>query len=112
MIEREPLPLASAPHGLARCAVATVVLLARRRVHLPRGHAEWRLGFTDGTSACVYRETVRLAARDPCVLVVKFRLRGVRGWDHAVFRTQSLLNIPAVRGVPGYVSKRRCSTGS
>jgi hypothetical protein len=40
-----------------------------------------RLRFADGTSARVYRETVvdQDATRDPCVLVVGFRLRVVRG---------------------------------
>jgi hypothetical protein len=66
-----------------------------------------RLRFADGTSARVYRETVvgRDAARDPCVLVVGFRLRAVRGWGHAVFRWESLLNTPLFAGFPGLVSK-------
>jgi hypothetical protein len=55
----------------------------------------------------VYRETVidRDATRDPCVLVVEFRLRAVRGWGHAVFRWESLLNTPLFAGFPGLVSK-------
>jgi hypothetical protein len=55
----------------------------------------------------VYRETVvdRDATRDPCVLVVGFRLRAVRGWGHAVFRWESLLNAPLFAGFPGLVSK-------
>jgi hypothetical protein len=65
------------------------------------------LRFADGTSARVYRETVidRDATRDPCVLVVEFRLRAVRGWGHAVFRWESLLNTPLFAGFPGLVSK-------
>jgi hypothetical protein len=41
-----------------------------------------RLHFADGTSARVYRETIaeRGPSVDPCVLVVEFRLRFVRGW--------------------------------
>jgi len=107
MIEHQPLPFASALRGLARCAAVTAVLLARRRVHLPRGHIGRRLGFGDGTSARVYRETVvdRPPPQDPCVLVVEFRLRGVRGWGHAAFRAESLLNTPLFVGFPGYVSK-------
>jgi len=74
---------------------------------LPRGHIGRRLGFGDGTSARVYRETVvdRPPPQDPCVLVVEFRLRGVRGWGHAAFRAESLLNTPLFVGFPGYVSK-------
>jgi hypothetical protein len=39
------------------------------------------------------------------VLVVAFRLRVVRGWGHAVFRAESLLNTPLFVGFPGFVSK-------
>ena len=42
---------------------------------------------------------------DPCVLVVEFRLRAVRGRGHAVFRRESLLNTPLFGGFPGLVSK-------
>jgi hypothetical protein len=47
-----------------------------------------QLRFADGTSARVYRETVadRGATLDPCVLVVEFRLRAVRGLGHAAGR--------------------------
>jgi hypothetical protein len=63
--------------------------------------------FADGTSARVYRETIAdgVAPRDPCVLVVKFRLRFVRGWGHDIFRWESLLNTPLFAGFPGFVSK-------
>ena len=69
-----------------------------------RGHA---LRFADGTSARVYRETVAdgAAPADPCVLVVEFRLRAVRGRGHALFRRESLLNTPLFVGFPGFVSK-------
>jgi hypothetical protein len=65
------------------------------------------LRFGDGSTATVYRETVLRAAvpRDPCVLVVEFRLRGVRGRGHALFRWESLLNTPLFAGFPGFVSK-------
>jgi hypothetical protein len=54
----------------------------------------------------VYRETVvdRVPA-DPCVLVVEFRLRAVRGRGHAAFRLESMLNTPLFAGFPGFVSK-------
>ena len=66
-----------------------------------------RLCFADGTSAPVFRETVvdRGPTLDPCVLVVEFRLRLVRGWAHALFRRESLLNLPLFVGFPGFVSK-------
>src|SRR6516165_5036910 len=82
-------------------------LLWRRRVHLPTELVGTRLRFADGTSARVYRETVvgRGAAADPCVLVVEFRLRMVRGRAHAAFRWESLLNTPLFVGFPGFVSK-------
>ena len=66
-----------------------------------------RLRFADGTSARVFRETTvdRGATLDPCVLVVEFRLRAVRGRGHAVFRRESLLNTPLFAGFPGLVSK-------
>jgi hypothetical protein len=66
-----------------------------------------RLSFADGTSARVYRETVvdHDAPGEACSLVVEFRLRFVRGWGHAVFRWESLLNTPLFVGFPGFVSK-------
>ena len=105
--EEPPLSYRSALWAVISCAATTARLLWRRRIHLPRGRVGMRLRFADGTSARVYRETVvgRDAARDPCVLVVGFRLRAVRGWGHAVFRWESLLNTPLFAGFPGLVSK-------
>ncbi len=105
--EEPPLAYRAALWAVTSCAASTARLLWRRRMHLPRGHVGMRLRFADGTSARVYRETVvdRDATRDPCVLVVGFRLRAVRGWGHAVFRWESLLNTPLFAGFPGLVSK-------
>jgi hypothetical protein len=105
--EEPPLTYRAALWAVTSCAVGTARLLWRHRMHLPRGHVGMRLRFADGTSARVYRETVidRDPARDPCVLVVGFRLRAVRGWGHAVFRRESLLNTPLFAGFPGLVSK-------
>jgi hypothetical protein len=66
-----------------------------------------RLRFANGTSARIYRETVVAdrAPSEPCVLFVAFRLRFVRGWGHALFRAESLLNTPLFVGFPGFVSK-------
>jgi hypothetical protein len=105
--EQPPLAYRAALWAVTSCAANTARLLWRRRMHLPRGHVGMRLRFSDGTSARVYRETVvdRHATRDPCVLVVGFRLRAVRGWGHAAFRAESLLNTPLFAGFPGLVSK-------
>lgn len=102
-----PLPKALAAGGVARCMGRTAVLLARGRVHLPRENVGRRLRFADGSVGRVYRET-RLAGAapaHPCVLVVCFRLRWVRGRGHAAFRAESLLNTPLFVGFPGFVSK-------
>jgi hypothetical protein len=105
--EEPPLAYRAAVLAVISCAANTAQLLWRRRMHLPHGHVGMRLRFTDGTSARVYRETVidQDATQDPCVLVVGFRLRAVRGWGHAVFRWESLLNTPLFAGFPGLVSK-------
>jgi hypothetical protein len=105
--EQEPLPAGTALRALACSVATTAVLLARHRIHLPREHVGARLHFADGTSARIYRETVvdRQSPEDPCVLVVEFRLRGVRGRGHAAFRAESVLNTPLFVGFPGYVSK-------
>jgi hypothetical protein len=55
----------------------------------------------------VYRETVvdGPLGEDPCVLLVEFRLRAIRGWGHAVFRLESQLNTPLFVGFAGFRSK-------
>ena len=105
--ERPPLPYPAALRALAGCLTNTARLLWQRRMHLPRGRVGMRLRFGDGTSARVYRETAvdREPALDPCVLVVEFRLRAVRGGGHAAFRLESMLNTPLFAGFPGFVSK-------
>jgi hypothetical protein len=102
-----PLPLPTALRALMRCVVRTAGLLLRGVIQLPKDHVNQVIGFADGSHGRVYRETVvaHAAADDPCVLVVSFRLRGVRGWAHAAFRAESLLNTPLFVGFPGFVSK-------
>ena len=102
--DQAPLRYDAALRALAGCVISTARLLWQRRVHLPVEQVGRRLRFADGTSARVYRETVvgRGATRDPCVLVVEFRLRAVRGWAHAAFRLESLLNTPLFVGFPGF----------
>jgi hypothetical protein len=107
MNEQVPLPYGVAARAMIRCVVSTIRLLWHHRIHLPSEHVGMRLRFADGTSARVYSETV-VAGRvpaDPCVLLVEFRLRAVRGWGHALFRWESLLNTPLFVGFPGFVSK-------
>lgn len=105
--EQHPLPLLPAWAAVARCAATTVALLAHRRVHLQHHNLGRRLAFADGSSSWVYRETVvdRPPPADPAVLVVAFRLRGVRGRGHVWFRRESMLNTPLFVGFPGFVSK-------
>jgi hypothetical protein len=105
--EQTPLPREVAARGVIRCAASTLGLLVRRQIRQPRAHVGMKLEFADGTSAPVYRETTveRGPTRDPCVLVVEFRLRFVRAWGHVLFRYESLLNTPLFVGFPGFVSK-------
>lgn len=107
MNHQGPLPVGAAARAMARCVFDSDWLLAGRRWRLPRDRVDMRVRFADGTSARVYRETVVAgrAAAEPCVLVVAFRLRFVRGWGHALFRAESLLNTPLFVGFPGFVSK-------
>jgi hypothetical protein len=105
--DRPPLPRAEAARSLARCVVETVRLLATNQIRQPTDHLGDVLSFGDGTSARVYRETVVPRDRivEPTALVVEFQLRWVRGWGHALFRAESLLNTPLFVGFPGFVSK-------
>jgi hypothetical protein len=107
MTEPQPLPFGRALAALGRCFIATGRLLAWGAVHLPRENVGRRLSFADGSSAVVYRETVVDVDRvaDPCVLVVCFRLRWVRGFGHRLFRWESLFNTVLFVGFPGFVSK-------
>jgi hypothetical protein len=98
----------TAAGAMARCAAATARLLRHRRIHQPAEHLGQRFNFADGTSAPVYRETVvdRGPTHTPAVLVVGFRLRRARrGWSHALFRFESVLNTVFFVGFPGFVSK-------
>src|SRR6516225_6509996 len=105
--ERSPLPYPAALRALAGCIASTARLLGQHRLRLPARRVGTQLHFADGTSARVFRETVvdRGTTRDPCALVVEFRLRAVRGRGHAAFRRESLLNTPLFAGFPGFVSK-------
>jgi hypothetical protein len=106
--ELPPLGFGAAAVELSRCALRTTALLARGQLHQPRSDVGRRLRFADGTTGTVYRETVvdRAPPRAPTVLVVGFRLRGVRSaWGHALFRLESVLNTVLFAGFPGLLSK-------
>ncbi|MBM7504752.1 hypothetical protein ACFPER_16270 [Agromyces aurantiacus] len=110
--EQGPAARGSAWRAVARCVRTSVGLLVRRRVHLPRGNVGRVLRFANGSVTTVYRETVleRRPPAEPCVLVVAFRLRLVRGRAmHRLFEAESLLNTPLFVGFPGYVSKLWCT---
>jgi hypothetical protein len=102
-----PLPPETAWPAVGRSVGTTAVMLARRRVWHPREHLGARIRFADGTAARVYRETRvdRLPPTDPCVLVVAFRLRWVRGRAHAAFEHESVVHTPLFAGFAGLVSK-------
>ncbi len=102
-----PVPVRTAIGQLARCVGRSVRLLMGRQVRQPTDRVGELLGFADGSHGRVYRETVLedASSDQPVVLVVAFRLRGVRGWAHAAFRAESLLNTPLFVGFPGFVSK-------
>ncbi|OXR45737.1 hypothetical protein B7C42_02029 [Nocardia cerradoensis] len=102
-----PLPSATAFRAVARCVVTTAGLLARHRIRCPSRNVGTWLSFGDGTSAYVYRETVidRIPSPEPCVLLVRFELWGVRGRGHAWFRRESILNTVLFAGFPGLITK-------
>ncbi|MGW0011112.1 hypothetical protein ACWDVX_15305 [Streptomyces tendae] len=107
MGDQRPLPVGEAWRAVAACFVTTFALFSRHRVRMPRRPVGEQLRFADGTTARIHRET-RLGsglAKDPCTLVVAFRLRRVRGPAHALFRRESLLNTPPFVGFPGFTSK-------
>ena len=103
------MPRVVVARAVPRCAAQTMRMLTRRTVHLPREHLGLQLRFADGRQAPVFRETVaeRGPTLEPCLRVVEFRLRFVRGWGHAVFRRESLLNTPLFLGFPGFVPTLR-----
>jgi hypothetical protein len=108
-----PAPRGRAWWAVARCLGTSCVMLAHHRVHLPRERVGRMLHFADGSTSRVFRETTVDGPRgDPCVLVVAFRLRRVRGVAHRIFEAESLLNTPLFVGFPGFVSKLWCAHDS
>jgi hypothetical protein len=108
MIEQPPLRMWEGLGALGRCAIRTVELIAKRRLHEPRTNVGRRVQGADGSTAAVYRETVSdvTATDSPTTLVVSFRLRGVDSERlHRLFRLESKLNTILFAGFPGFVSK-------
>jgi hypothetical protein len=102
------MPWTRAVMGVLHCVLRTVSLLARGRLHQPRGRVGTELRFANGSAARVYRETVIDApsTAKPCVLVVGFRLRWVHSaWAHWLFRLESELNTVLFAGFTGLRSK-------
>jgi hypothetical protein len=108
MNEQSPLPISQAMRAVVKCVGTSAALLVRRRVHMPKDHVGECLEFADGSKSRIYFETVidRPPTQDPAVLVVGFRLRGIRGRRaHAMFQFESRFNTPLFVGFPGFVSK-------
>lgn len=104
---QSPLPRSTAWWAVARCVATSVAMTYRREIRQPRDNVGRVIRFANGTAGTVYRETVstRATAAAPCVLIVCFRLRGVHGRGHTLFRIESILNTPLFVGFPGFLSK-------
>ncbi len=106
--EQRPEPARRAWKRVAQATASCPRLVASRQLHQPTAWKGRALRFGDGTSAAVYRETVRdpWPREDPAALIIGFRLRLVRGdLGHAAFRAESLLNTPLFVGFDGFASK-------
>ncbi len=106
-----PAPRAEAWRDVVRATGRGFAMFARRQVHFPKENVGRILQFTDGSVSRVYRETTADGGvpAEPCVLVVAFKLRLVRGSAHRLFEAESVLNTPLFVGFPGFVSKLWCA---
>jgi hypothetical protein len=104
---QKPAARGVAARAIARSVITSAKLLGHRRTHLPKRNVGLRLHFADGTSGRVFRETIldRPRPDEPCILVVEFRLRLLRGRWHVFFLWECILNTPLFVGFPGFVSK-------
>jgi hypothetical protein len=101
----------AAMDALGGCIGRTAAMIFREQLHEPRHNVGRTLRWADGTTSTVYRETTAdHTPIEPCTLLVRFRLRGVRRpiW-HALFRFVSELNTVLFAGFPGFVSKLWCA---
>lgn len=108
----EDLVMDTSPLTIVRPFAASVVttlrLLAGGRLRSPRTYVGRRVGFADGSSFRVFRETILVApCRERSVLVVRFRLRwlGRSRLGHAAFRVESLANTLLFAGFAGFRTK-------
>ncbi len=93
--------------ALGGCIGRTAAMLFHEQLHEPTDKIDREVLWADGTTSRVYRETVAdHGPVEPCTLLVRFRLRGVRRPAvHAVFRFLSEVNTVLFAGFPGFVSK-------
>lgn len=104
--DQTPADISEAVGSVLSSVIRAAALLWSGRIHLQKGHLQEQILFADGTSAPIFRETtVDRRPEVPCVLVVRFRLRWVRGRGHWIFRRESVLNTPLFVGFPGFISK-------
>ena len=82
---------------------------AHHRLTRPADHVGAMLGFRDGTTSRVFRETLVVGATtaDPVLLVIGFRLAFLDdlGTLHAGFRRECLIHTPLFAGFRGFRSK-------
>jgi len=92
-----------------RCALATLVLMIRRRIAQPNDLVDSKIEFADGSVSRIYRETTMrgLATTPQVMLAVRFRLRfiGSSRLGHALFRFESLFNTLLFAAHRGFHSK-------
>jgi len=110
VLPERTVPSAREVFGAVLRSVATTAQLVRARALASPGERVGReLRDEGGSRSTVFRETTvpRRRPLEPVVLVVEFRLRGVRRarWAHAVFRGTCVVNTPLFAGFPGFVSK-------
>ena len=104
---RGAFPWRIAARAVLQCITSSASLLLRGQTRLPRDHVGQRLQFADGSSSKVFRETSvdGVIADNPCLLVVKFRLRLLHGGWHRLFLWECILNTPLFVGFRGFISK-------
>ena len=96
--------------AVVRCATRTVVLLARRQLHIDRSSNGATVAIADGRAFTVFRDTSCDVdwAEDEVRLLVWFHLRGTsptsrrRAW---AFERESILNTLLYAGFAGYRRK-------
>jgi hypothetical protein len=92
-----------------RCVLATLSLLVRGQIRMPREMVGREIMFADGTRSEIYRETAMRDVGTPprVMLAVRFRLRliGSSRVGHALFRFESLFNTVLFAAHRGFHTK-------